>query len=57
LNADQEDQQFVKPIKKFKQKHPWIKERPSSHKMPQVVPIIPREVQIHEAHRHTISLQ
>jgi hypothetical protein len=46
LNVDQEDQQFVTPIIVFKseQKHLWIKERPTCHKMPQVPPIIPHEM-------------
>jgi hypothetical protein len=46
LNADQEDQQFVtlKRVFQSKHKHLWIEKRPISHKMPQVVLIIPCEV-------------
>ncbi len=39
LSANQEDQQFVTPRKKFqsKQKHPWIEKRTIGHKTLHVV--------------------
>ncbi len=59
LNVDQEDQQFVTPIIVFKseQKHLWIKERPTCHKMPQARLIILHEMQIGETQRCTDSQQ
>jgi adenine-specific DNA methylase len=59
LNANKEDQQFVTPRKVFqtKHKHPWIEVKPTSHITPQVASIIPCEMQIGEAQRHTNNLQ
>jgi hypothetical protein len=59
LNEDQIDQQFVTPriVSHLKQRHSWIEEKPIGHKMPQVAPIIPHEVQTGEAQKHTNNLQ
>jgi hypothetical protein len=59
LNANKKDQQFVslKNVSQLEQKHPCIEERHVSHKMFQAVSIIPREVQIGDAQRHTNNMQ
>jgi hypothetical protein len=58
LNVDKVDQRFETPRKVswIEQGHMWKKDRPTSHKTPQVAPIIPREVQNGEAQRRTNSL-
>jgi hypothetical protein len=59
LSENQIDQQFVTPriIYHLKQRHSWIEEKPTSHKMPQVAPIILHEVQTSEAQKCTNNLQ
>ncbi len=59
LSEDQINQQFVTLTRVFQSEHklPWKEKRPVSHKMPQVVLIIPHQVQIGETHKHIGSLQ
>jgi hypothetical protein len=58
FSAYQVDHRFETPrrVSKIKQKHRWIKESPTSHRMPQVSLIILHGVQIGETQRCTSSL-
>jgi hypothetical protein len=58
LSANLVDYRFETPRRVFqtKQKHLWIEKRLVGNRMPQATPIIPCEMQIGEAQRHTNSL-